>query len=207
LASGATLDLAGVTVAGESLVLQGGTLKDATSQWGGTISMTADSTIDIGANDTLIVSGVISGAHVLTKLGAGTLELNAQNTYSGGTQINTGKVKLGHNAGLGTAAASVASGAQLDLNGRSISNALSVTGSGINNGGAITNSSNSVATLNGAVTLQHNVLKNVNYSFSRANCFFAKLTGSGIATQTTRSSLNNEVQLRFITRQRYVVRA
>ena len=156
LASGATLDLAGVTVAAESLVLQGGTLKDATSQWGGTISMTADSTFDIGAGDTLMVDGVISGAHVLTKVGGGTLQLNAQNTYSGGTQINVGFVKLGSNAGLGTAAASVASGAALDINGKTIANALSVTGSGISNGGAITNSSNSVATLHGAVTLLGN---------------------------------------------------
>ncbi|MGH6691963.1 MAG: filamentous hemagglutinin N-terminal domain-containing protein, partial [Gammaproteobacteria bacterium] len=51
-------------------------------------------TVDVGAASA--ASGVISGAGTsLTKLGAGTLTLNAANTYTGATNINAGTLALG----------------------------------------------------------------------------------------------------------------
>ncbi|WP_019429158.1 autotransporter-associated beta strand repeat-containing protein, partial [Limnohabitans sp. Rim47] len=102
LASGATLDLAGVTVAAEGLVLQGGTLKDASSQWGGTISMTADSTFDIAQGDTLTVTGAISGTGRLTKTSGGILVLShAANAYEGGTTLSGGVLQVSADRNLG----------------------------------------------------------------------------------------------------------
>ncbi|PUE51435.1 hypothetical protein B9Z45_14730 [Limnohabitans sp. 2KL-17] len=141
---------------------------DALTFNGGTLQVTANTSLArergvmLGSNGATfqidpIVSvnyaGVVAGTGGLTKSGAGTLALNGHNTYSGGTAIGAGMVTLGHNAGLGTAAVSIASGAALDLNGKAIANALSVTGTGIGGGGAITNSSNSEATMVGAITL------------------------------------------------------
>jgi autotransporter-associated beta strand protein len=95
VSSGATLDLDGVNIAAENLVLSGGTLKDVTSSWGGDISLTADSTFEVGAGDQLTISGVISGdGYAITKTGAGELLLTANNTYSGTTTISAGTLTL-----------------------------------------------------------------------------------------------------------------
>jgi autotransporter-associated beta strand protein len=56
----------------------------------------------IGANQTLTVSGSISGTQALIKLGGGTLFLNGTNTYSGATTVGLGTL-----GGSGTIASTV----------------------------------------------------------------------------------------------------
>lgn len=84
-----------------------------------------------GAKDTEI-SGVISGSGGLAKDDAGTLILNAVNTYTGTTFLHNGVMKLGAGGNLGTSALVFDAGnpATLDLNGRSqsLSNVMSATG-------------------------------------------------------------------------------
>lgn len=66
---------------------------------------------------TLTLSGVISGAgKSITKSGAGTLALNNANTFSGGVNLNVGKLILGHATALGATAGtfSIAGGTTLD---------------------------------------------------------------------------------------------
>ena len=46
---------------------------------------------------------MISGTGSLTKIGAGTLTLTADNTYAGGTTINAGTFAVGTDAKLGAA--------------------------------------------------------------------------------------------------------
>ena len=123
----------------------------------GTINLSTFAlTIDGSGASTL--SGAISGSGSLIKTGAGTLILSA-NSYTGGTTISAGTVKLNATTALGgaTGAVSVASGAVLDLNGItmvSATNALTINGSGINSGGALTNTSSSGAgAYTGLVTL------------------------------------------------------
>ena len=72
-----------------------------------------------GAKDTAI-SGVLSGEGGLAKDDAGTLTLNAVNTYTGTTFIHNGTVRLGAGGNLGTGAVTFSAGneALLDLNGR-----------------------------------------------------------------------------------------
>jgi autotransporter-associated beta strand protein len=81
-----------------------------------------------GAHDTT-VNGIISGAGSLAKDEAGTLTLNAVNTYAGTTFIHSGTIRLGANGNLGqgTVIFDADNPAVLDLNGRhqTVSNLIS----------------------------------------------------------------------------------
>jgi autotransporter-associated beta strand protein len=59
----------------------------------------------LGATIDLIIDATISGSGSITKNGAGNLELDALNTYTGATTVNDGILFLGNNAALGSASA------------------------------------------------------------------------------------------------------
>jgi autotransporter-associated beta strand protein len=112
----------------------------------------------------LTISAVVSGAFALTKNGAGTLTLSGNNTYTGLTTVSVGTLQLGAagdaltgDTPLGTTAAgtTVTSGATLDLNGFSLvtAEALTLNGTGISSGGALSNSSATAASYSGLITL------------------------------------------------------
>jgi autotransporter-associated beta strand protein len=86
----------------------------------------------------------------LTKLGAGTLILTGNNTYTGGTNVNAGTVQVGHANALGTGTATVANGGTLDVNGRSVANNITL------GGGSLVNNSTTAASLGNQVTLSAN---------------------------------------------------
>jgi autotransporter-associated beta strand protein len=116
------------------------------------------------AND-LTISGIVSTSGNLTKSGAGTLLLSGANTYTGLTTVSVGKLALGVSSSastsgpLGTTASgtTVTSGAVLDLNGFSLSSsateALSLNGTGISSGGALTNRSSTASNYIGLITI------------------------------------------------------
>ncbi|MCM0032143.1 two-partner secretion domain-containing protein, partial [Sandarakinorhabdus limnophila] len=110
---------------------------------------------EIDVADTSAISGIISGSGALIKLGAGNLLLSGANTYTGATTISAGTVQAGNTSALGASAGlvSVFAGGALDLNGFSIANALNLAGSGLNDSGALFNSSSAAATAGGAITL------------------------------------------------------
>jgi autotransporter-associated beta strand protein len=98
-------------------------------------------------NQTL--SGVISGTGALTHNTTGgnttTLTLTGNNTYTGATTVSAGILNIQHANALGGSAngTTVASGAVLQLQGgiTIASEALTLNGSGVGNGGALVNSS------------------------------------------------------------------
>ena len=114
------------------------------------------------AND-LTISSVISGAATsLSTAGTGTLLLSGENTHTGSTLITAGTLKLGAagngtNTPLGTVAGatSITANAALDLNGFTLSTAepLTISGTGVSSGGALTNSSGSAVSYSGLLTL------------------------------------------------------
>ncbi|MEI6240943.1 MAG: autotransporter-associated beta strand repeat-containing protein [Planctomycetia bacterium] len=97
-------------------------------------------------------SNAVSGAGGVAVL-SGTLALSGSNAYTGGTQINAGVVQMGNAYALSGNGANVtiASGAMLDLAGVSGTTAarynLTLSGSGVGNLGAITNTAGTAATL------------------------------------------------------------
>ena len=95
-----------------------------------------------GPGDSLTVSGVISSSGAgVTKTGAGTLTFSGTNSYTGATTISAGVLNIHNAAALGTTAAgtTVAAGAALQLQGGITvgAEALTLTGAGVSNDGAL----------------------------------------------------------------------
>ncbi len=135
-----------VNGAGHTLVLGSLVLSSAST---GAINDTFNGTGNVTISG--IVSNGTSFANGLVYSGTGVLTLGGASNYTGGTQINSGTLRV---AGLATSTVTVlgalannttvASGATLDLNGGSIgayTGTISIAGTGVGGVGAITNSS------------------------------------------------------------------
>lgn len=146
-----------------SLVFDGGTLQitggtlTSFSGIGHSVSFVSGKTvgIDINASSTTFTADQIlnQGVGGLTKLGAGKLVLNQNNTYSGATTISAGAV-IKDLADSATGDLSVASGASLVLRGGvtdGSGQSLTLDGGGINTGGYFFSGS---AVLRGALQAQ-----------------------------------------------------
>ena len=72
-----------------------------------------DSSLTVTNAAAAILDGAISGTGALSKLGAGSLRLNAANSYAGGTTISSGTLQLGNNNALGTGSLTIAGGSTL----------------------------------------------------------------------------------------------
>ena len=99
-------------------VFTGGTLQIAGANVSSGLPITLQSqggTVDTNGNNATL-SGAISGPGGLSKIGAGTLTLSGQSTYTGATGINAGTLQAGAvNAFSPFSAFTVASGATLNL--------------------------------------------------------------------------------------------
>jgi uncharacterized delta-60 repeat protein len=67
----------------------------------------ANRTFTVAAGEELIVSAVIGGSRLLTKAGAGTLDLREANTYTGGTAVTAGTLLVNNISGSATGTGAV----------------------------------------------------------------------------------------------------
>ena len=121
--SGGTFLSAGTLIVGNNAALGTGALTVATNPTGTTtlgntaaasslanaITLNPSANLIVAGSNPLLLSGT-SGGGALTKNGASTLVLTADNSYSGGTTINTGTLQVGN----GGATGSLGSGPVLD---------------------------------------------------------------------------------------------
>lgn len=95
----------------------------------GIVSATNGLTFDVAGNISVITGSIQGGG--ITKEGAGTIQLNGANTYSGATTINGGTLKAGSAKAFGGSTITINPGGTLNKGGFVISNTI------VNNGGTI----------------------------------------------------------------------
>jgi len=97
------------------------------------------------ANNFFTISGAgkISGTAGIVKTNSGTLGIGTANNFSGTVDVQAGVLRTDNDSALGTLAGgtTIENGATLDLNGHNLGGEpITVSGSGVFNGGAIINS-------------------------------------------------------------------
>jgi outer membrane autotransporter protein len=215
LLTGGTLSLSTAALANDALNINGGTL-----QVTGTTLNSLPNTIAYGASggtfdivaaaNTFSINQALTGAGSLTKIGAGTLALTGDNTYSGGTTISAGTLQLGNGGTTGSVAGNILNNAILAFN---RSNALTfggvISGTGaVHQDGAGTTVLTANNTYTGGTTINAgtlqlgnggtsgsivgNVLNNGTLAFNRSDAvtFGGVISGTGALQQNGGGSTN-----------------
>lgn len=181
-ASGVMQFGAGSSAAGSRFIGQGGllnlimgagdTLSIGSIEGTGIIrALGAGQTLSVGGlNSSTTYAGTIQDMVALTKVGTGGLTLSGANIYSGLTTVSAGTLTVSNASGLGAVSSgtTVASGATLALTGgiNVGAEALTLSGTGVSGGGALTSLNSGVNTFQGAITLAAASSINVNNTSS-----------------------------------------
>jgi autotransporter-associated beta strand protein/T5SS/PEP-CTERM-associated repeat protein len=156
-AGAGTLILTGSSTYTGGTTITGGTLQLGDGGANGSIvgNVTNNGTFAINRSDTFTFGGVISGSGAFQQNGTGTTIFTAANTYTGGTIVNAGTLRLGPGGSLApTGALTVNAGGTFDLNSfnqtvGSLAGAGNVT---LGAGRLTTGSDNTGTTFSGAIS-------------------------------------------------------
>ena len=190
--SGATLDLNGQAVGAEALSLAGtgvggnGALINSSASaasLSGAITLTGNSTI--GTTGDLTLTGVLSGGFSLTKTGAATLTLDANNTYSGGTVVSAGVVLADTDTGFGSGAITINGGGIGSTGARTIGNNLVAGGDFFMSGVTVYNGTLDLGGATRAITFSNKATLNGIISNGGLT-----INAGGIATDIVMDSVN-----------------
>ena len=113
-----------IMVASQSFTAAAGDLTVSGNISTGGYTLTVNSTASARV---LTLSGLLSGSGNLTKVGAGRLNLNAANSYSGTTTLTAGTTQAGNDMAFGTGLLRLNGGSLTTNASRTISNAVSLT--------------------------------------------------------------------------------
>ncbi len=183
-----------------------------------TLTMLGDTTIGVDVGQ-LTLSGVVSGAATLNKVGLGMASLSGTNTYLGPTNITAGILEANAAAALGgiTAGTVVTGGATLDvgaftvvgkpvtLNGTGFGtlpgggvsglltprSALNFTGAGTWDGNIILNTSSVAIGTSGGAGIVNGVLSGSGVAFNKVNANTLTLNGANTFTGSVTVSAGN----------------
>ena len=128
-------DSSAISVSSGATFALGGNETVASIAGAGNYSLGA-STLTFGDTSNQTVSGTISGTGGLVKSGSGSIALSGSNSYSGGTTISSGTIRIGHDNALGSGNITSTTGsvafASSDATARTISNSYtSIAGSSV----------------------------------------------------------------------------
>jgi autotransporter-associated beta strand protein len=178
IGSGAELQLqGGITVAAEPLTASGtgvtgaGAFRSVSGNnvWTGPVTLNAATTVGVDAGR-LTVDGAIGGSVGMTKVGGGTLNLLAANTYTGGTTVNAGTLLVNNTtAGSGTGSGAV-----------TVNTGGTLGGAGAISGAVTVNTGATLAPGNGPTP---GVLTVGSATFNSGSTFSVKLNGTTAGTQ------------------------
>lgn len=124
----------------------------------------------LGSGSLARISAVIEGSDGLVKEGDGLLVLTGANTYSGGTIVQGGDLRISHNSAAGGGVVTVADGSRLQVQGVTLTNTLNISGN------RALNRSGGSSDLAGVVNLDGNAT--------------VSLTGTGNGTITFSGTVN-----------------
>ena len=150
------------TISGGTLIVSG---LLGNGSYAGSIANSASLIFSNSSAQTL--SGAISGAGSLNKVGSGTLSLTASNSFTGGATINGGKLSIRNASSLGSGTVTFTSNSVLSFDGNAdttVANNVTVTSGGFT--GSIENNSGYTVGLTGTLTKNNAILKLLKGTFN-----------------------------------------
>lgn len=173
--SGALILTGSSTYTGATTI-NGGTFQVGDGTTNGTLSSTSilnngNFAFQVASGATQTYSGQVTGTGSFTKGGTGTLILSGSNTFSGGTTVNAGLLRMANDNALGNGSLTVNSGGTLDLYGRALA-VTSISGAG------------AIETSNGAATLSVNNATDCTFSGSTTGPISLAKSGAGTLVLT-----------------------
>ena len=150
-----TNDYTGQTIINNGTVQLG----DGVSNNGNLASSISNNTSLVFANPgSQTYAGIVSGPGAVLKQSAGALTVSGNNSYTGLTTINTGTLVAGSGAALGsTNSGTVVASGSLDVNGQNLGGeAISISGQGVGNNGAVVNNGPAQTSAVQSLTLNNN---------------------------------------------------